>query len=219
MNKSRAVVVGLVVVLLGGMGVVVAAAGAGSVDPGRTATAVAQAPTVAQYGYGPYGYYGYYEYQVDDGVGGSAPSISLDRTQFVCDGEGSVTVFGAGWTPGTEARITMYSTPVLLGTVSVDASGSFEAVVRVPKLEPGTHTIEVTDPAGHKASLTCRCLPGANTTSGPAGTSGGTTGGTTGGSGGLARTGANALWIALLGAVLVAAGVATRRRATRTTKG
>lgn len=92
------------------------------------------------------------------------PTLTADSTQFLCDGRGTVLLSGENWTPGTKATLTMYSTPTLLGEVTVDADGSFSSTFRIPALEAGTHTIVAEDGYGKKVSLVCTCLPVTTTT-------------------------------------------------------
>ena len=99
-----------------------------------------------------------YQYDTISGEAEAAPTIWLDSTDILCDGSGSVTIHGAHWTASEKATITIYSTPTLLGTVSPDTDGTFTTVVKLPKLEAGTHTLVVEDSKGKKASLTCTCF-------------------------------------------------------------
>ena len=52
------------------------------------------------------------------------------------------TVFGSGFPPSTPVDIVLLSSPVLLGTVVTDASGSFTTTVTIPSdTEPGIHRL------------------------------------------------------------------------------
>ena len=45
--------------------------------------------------------------------------------------------------PNEKATATVYSTPVLVGTPTVDANGSVSGSFTVPNLKPGRHTLEI----------------------------------------------------------------------------
>ncbi len=56
----------------------------------------------------------------------------------------NVTVFGSGFPANSPLDVLLFSTPVLLGTTTADASGNFRTVVTIPPgTEPGVHRIVV----------------------------------------------------------------------------
>jgi hypothetical protein len=56
----------------------------------------------------------------------------------------NVTVFGSGFPANSPLDILLFSTPVLLGTTTADASGSFRTVVTIPPgTAPGVHRLVV----------------------------------------------------------------------------
>ena len=58
---------------------------------------------------------------------------------------GSLTIDASGWQGSSSVTITLHSDPVVLGTVSADASGNVHATVTVPAATaPGAHTIVAT---------------------------------------------------------------------------
>lgn len=72
------------------------------------------------------------------------PTVTLPVTT-VAAGQ-SLTVSGVNFMPNTRIRITLYSTPVILSTVSADGSGAFSTTVTIPAdTAVGTHTLEVFD--------------------------------------------------------------------------
>ncbi len=64
------------------------------------------------------------------------PVIQLEPT-------GGVRVTGTGFLPGSVAYVWLFSDPRLLGTVTVNADGSFAGVLPVGVLEAGEHTLQV----------------------------------------------------------------------------
>jgi hypothetical protein len=133
----------------------------------------------------------------------------------------TLTVVGSGFLPYSTATIVIYSTPQVLGTVLTDAGGNFTATVTVPAdLQAGAHSLVASGVAPDGSVHALRMdvtVPGA---AAPAGSPTSATGPAAAGPGkGLAHTGVDGVVpLALLGAVLVAAGAATvvvarRRRA------
>ncbi|MGW4803303.1 hypothetical protein [Kitasatospora sp. NPDC004272] len=60
---------------------------------------------------------------------------------------GSITITGGGYQPGGTVELTLHSTPVVLGQVTADGSGSFTTTVTLPAgTAAGTHTIQATGP-------------------------------------------------------------------------
>lgn len=104
-----------------------------------------------------------------------------------------VTVAGDRLAPNTIYRINFTSVPVELATATTNASGSFQTVVTIPSnATPGAHEINITDPSGRVVASVDLTVTGTGTTS------------TRGG--GLARTGANALGLAMLAATAILLG-------------
>lgn len=70
------------------------------------------------------------------------PTASLTASSVVAGG--SVTVTGAGFTPGEIVDITLHSTPINLGAAVADVTGIVTKAVTIPAdLEPGDHQIEL----------------------------------------------------------------------------
>jgi hypothetical protein len=67
-----------------------------------------------------------------------------------------VTVTGSGWEPGSTVDVELHSTPVALGSVVADSSGTISQSFTVPATtELGAHTISLTGtPAGGSSSQT-----------------------------------------------------------------
>ncbi|MCF6745031.1 fibronectin type III domain-containing protein [Blastococcus sp. KM273128] len=114
-----------------------------------------------------------------------------------------VTLTGAGFSPGSEVTVLVYSEPQVLATTVADGDGRISVEVTVPAgLAAGDHTLVAigVDAAGHPYTLTL-----------PITVSGGTTG-----SGGLAYTGADIAFPAIGGVAALAVGgalvLAGRRR-------
>jgi 5'-nucleotidase len=134
---------------------------------------------------------------------GQAPQISLDKSTVPAGSP--VTVFGQKFTPNQQADLSLHSTPVALGVVSVDANGNFTAQVTIPAgTTNGAHTVEALDVASGDVATAPLTVTG-STTGG-----GGPPGGTLGG------TGVAVIGIGALGAVLLVGGLlmlmAGRRR-------
>jgi hypothetical protein len=78
----------------------------------------------------------------------TSPSVSEET---VAPG-GTITFSGGGFKANSTITITVYSTPVELGTSVTDSSGNFSVDVTLPSdLEPGTHRLEASgvDPSGN----------------------------------------------------------------------
>lgn len=149
------------------------------------------------------------------------------RVVVVGDGQlvvgGELVVRGTGLAPHTSYEVWLESEPVLLGTVTTDADGTFQLVTTIPVgTAPGEHHIRLVTSAGGADVLSDPFLvlaapgepqePGATPSTG----TGGTTGGGTSASprpGGLATTGTGLVGVAVLAGLAVAAGAALRRRA------
>lgn len=93
----------------------------------------------------------------------SAPPADAELALTTTDGDIStaepgqqITVIGSGFLPFSTVTIVIYSTPVTLGTVTTDDSGSFSKLVTVPdSLEAGSHSLLAygVDPSGTDRSL------------------------------------------------------------------
>jgi len=105
-----------------------------------------------------------------------------------------LTVTGTGFIPGEAVSVTLYSTPVEIGSVTADAAGQMSFTFTVPSdIEPGDHRVElVGQRSGARASATFVVLGVESARTLPA------TGRTTG-----AQAGAGAALV-MLGAALVA---------------
>lgn len=139
-------------------------------------------------------------------TGGSASSVSGPPGS-------RITVSGSGFQPGSSVTVEFFSTPVVLGTTTADATGRATASVSIPSnAAEGPHTIELigVNPSG--AAITVS-IP-FTVTGGTTGTSStGTVSGST-----LATTGARVLGMGVVGLTLLATGgffVYTSRRRTR----
>ena len=70
------------------------------------------------------------------------PELSLQVEAGQVVGDSAIVVDGDGFKPYSTVRIELHSTPVLLSIATSDASGSFNATVRLPHVvTPGTHHI------------------------------------------------------------------------------
>lgn len=119
-----------------------------------------------------------------------APVLRLSSNRLA-PGE-RVTVAGDRLAPNTVYRINFLSQPVELATATSNASGSFQTVVTIPSTAtPGAHQINITDPSGRVVATVDLTVTGTAST---------------GGGGGLARTGANAVGLAMLAATAIVGG-------------
>jgi len=110
--------------------------------------------------------------------------------------------------PNEKATATVYSTPVLVGTPTVDANGSVSGSFTVPNLKPGRHTLEIRGlESGAVQSASFIVVPNAAAASSASNSSDPSS---------LAFTGSDAAKTAGAGAVLLLGGgaliVAARRR-------
>jgi hypothetical protein len=81
------------------------------------------------------------------------PSVATNLGQ-VAPG-GSLTFAGDGFPPNTDVSVTLFSTPVNLGTTKTDANGHFSVVVAIPSnIDPGQHTLTASTADGKTASVT-----------------------------------------------------------------
>jgi hypothetical protein len=116
----------------------------------------------------------------------------VDVGSGVVEQGGTLPVGVTGLEPGQRIGATLYSDPIIVtGIPAADASGRSSFAVRVPAgLPVGAHTLVVTSPGFPDIRVAVTVVP----------------------SGGLAVTGAQLPWaLALLGAVLLVAGVALSR--------
>ncbi len=138
--------------------------------------------------------------------GGSRFAVDAATGRLVIGTDGSVRASGAGFRPGSTVDVWLFSTPYLLGEITVAADGTFSAVLPVPAgVAAGDHTVQLN---GVGADGSVRSLDLGVVLTAPAAA----------GSSALASTGSDAgvlLLVALvmvgMGAVLVA--VPARRRA------
>lgn len=72
-------------------------------------------------------------------------ALPIDATgRIIADVGGSVSVSGGGFTPGEVVDVWLFSTPVLLGSVTVDADGSFAGRLALPAdVAEGEHTLQL----------------------------------------------------------------------------
>lgn len=69
--------------------------------------------------------------------------LAMTSTNFVGLG-GSLTVSGDGFKPLSSVSVQLHSTPVSLGTLNSDSSGSVDGAVKIPDSVPvGTHELEL----------------------------------------------------------------------------
>src|SRR4051812_29714154 len=73
----------------------------------------------------------------------NAPIVQLLVSSAPCDS--NVGANGNNWQPGSTVTLTLHSTPVNVGTASVNAVGTFSTSFVVPKgTELGNHVLEAT---------------------------------------------------------------------------
>ena len=133
-----------------------------------------------------------------------------------------VTATGSGFEPGEQVTITLHSAPQLLATVVADGSGSVSHTFAVPQVDAGAHSVVLAGLAsGRTASAPLSVLaddPAPGTQPGPAsGPAAESEPGATGPATPLARTGADAAGLALIGALLLLVGAAAAWAARRRT--
>jgi len=69
------------------------------------------------------------------------------------DDDGHVTVAGSGFPPDTSVTVDIRSKPVVLGSVTTDAAGSFTRRFDTEcRVEDGAHTVTATAATGEQAS-------------------------------------------------------------------
>ncbi|MGY2063980.1 hypothetical protein [Blastococcus sp. SYSU DS0619] len=150
----------------------------------------------------------------------ATPPADAELTLTTTDGDiteaeagQEITVIGTGFLAHSTVTIVIHSTPIVLGTVTTDATGSFRKAVTVPlTLEAGTHSLVAygVDPQGDPHALRLDVVVEA--AAAPA------AGAPSGGDGALAYTGTSIdpFQVSLIGAGLVLAGalalVGVRRR-------
>ncbi|WP_433053507.1 beta strand repeat-containing protein [Dactylosporangium sp. CS-033363] len=107
-----------------------------------------------------------------------------------------ITVVGTGFAPYSTATVVLYSSPVVLGTATTDANGSFTKQVTIPASIPaGSHNLVASgvDSSGNTHQIRMPVTTAAATSSG--------------GSGGLPVTGAPVAILAIWAGLVTAAGV------------
>jgi hypothetical protein len=107
-----------------------------------------------------------------------------------------IVVKGAGYAPYSSVTITVYSSPIVLATVTADATGAFEQSVTAPEsLAAGTHSFVAAgvDPDGNVRALRLdlTIASGSDT-------------------GGLPVTGPSVLWLIIVGFGITLGGVTLR---------
>jgi hypothetical protein len=108
---------------------------------------------------------------------------------------------GDGYAPYSSVTLTVYSTPIVLATVTTDGNGAFRQAVQVPEgLSLGTHSFVAAgvDPSGQPRALRLDLTVAEQSSGG-------------GGGGNLPVTGPAVLWIFVIGFGLTLAGVAVRQ--------
>jgi len=96
-----------------------------------------------------------FAYTANDGKAGCGPATitiaaglappGIEVNKDVLRPGDSLYVTGAGFAPGSSVDITIESTPVLLGTVTADPSGTVASTVQIPStIAAGVHTIKLT---------------------------------------------------------------------------
>lgn len=134
--------------------------------------------------------------------GPGACTVTVSVTPPTVAAGGSVTVTLSGTCGNETFTVTLHSTPVTLGTVTTNASGSGSGTFTIPSnTTSGSHTITVSDVSGNSGSASITVT-------------GGTSGGTT--STGLPTTGTDVGLVGGIGAAAVATGgllvLAARKR-------
>ncbi|HEV7949346.1 MAG TPA: esterase-like activity of phytase family protein [Glaciihabitans sp.] len=77
------------------------------------------------------------------------PTFSINDADLKIVAGGKLPLSGAGFAPGTELTVTMFSEPVVLGTVTTSSTGTFAVNYTVPaSASAGVHSIVVTGPNG-----------------------------------------------------------------------
>jgi hypothetical protein len=163
----------------------------------------------------------------------ATPGVTVPVGEVVAGG--TVEVAGTGARPGERVDVELHSEPVLLATVTADATGAFRATVTIPAATPAParhHLVAVGAQSGELArvALAVAAVPqdGTGTDAGTGGTGGGTDasapgGGTGSGTAASAGTGRSALAVTgltagsllLLALGCVGVGVVARRIGSR----
>jgi LPXTG-motif cell wall-anchored protein len=119
---------------------------------------------------------------------------------------GTFSIVSAGWKALSQVVVTLFSTPVQLGTMTADASGTAQGSFTVPADTPaGAHTIELTGTDPADAARTVNLTMTVTTSGTSPGTPTGT-GGTSGTSAALPLTGASSRDLVSAALLLLAAG-------------
>lgn len=79
------------------------------------------------------------------GIDGDGKALPIDtRGRMIVLEGGSVRVTGTGFAPGSTVDVWLFSTPVLLGELTVRADGTFNEVLVLPAgIVPGDHTLQL----------------------------------------------------------------------------
>jgi LPXTG-motif cell wall-anchored protein len=73
----------------------------------------------------------------------STGAAKMEGSNIVVVRDTPVTVFGKGFTPGSEIEVCVFSTPTFLGTALVGADGTFSKEFTIPASVPaGRHTLQ-----------------------------------------------------------------------------
>ena len=143
-------------------------------------------------------------------------TTTLPGTTFAAGDE--IMLTGEGWLPGSVVSIYLFSSPVLLGTSTVDEQGTFTTTVRIPRdTAAGEHHLIMTgldqDGLPRKVSIPITLLSSAEAVDGGAGRPSGpqllaarTTQGQP-----LAQTGGGTVTLGVRGLLVLLLGVTLRR--------
>jgi hypothetical protein len=132
----------------------------------------------------------------------SGPALQVTPQQVTAGDP--VTITGSGYPPGAPVQAELFSDPVLLGSTTTDAAGTFRLTVGVPRdTPPGFHTLRVSVVGGTVAAETTISV------SAPAAVQQAQVQAVQqpGGTAGLSRTGADTAGIAGAAVILVVTGV------------
>lgn len=131
------------------------------------------------------------EVRVADAPPAGSPQITLSASTVVQGGDISLT--GVGFAAGESVQVWLHSDPVLLATVTADASGVLQATVTIPaSAAPGAHEIVVTGLTSNGSASAALTVLAANS-------------GNNAGAGGLGVTGGTLPVAALLSALVLLA--------------
>jgi hypothetical protein len=131
-----------------------------------------------------------------------APTVEVTPASIVCGAD--VTVSGTGWLGGSTVTITLTSDPVVLGSATVAADGSFQGTFATPTpLDVGQHSVTASGTASDGTAATASTTLTVSRCGGAGG-------------GALALTGSDGLGLLEIAVVLILIGlvlaIALRRR-------